>query len=264
MDQIVPKAMAARQLARERQEKAMKQKLTYRNIGLKKKNFQPGEIVLQRNLQLATGPGKAMQPKYNGPYVIISLDKDGSSALVEHMHTGQQVRAHFSNISHLNYAPDCHRAPSNYDENLLQFLPEKYSYEKYYGKKSKKPKTTIRISQLNDGNISDVENENLNEMDPVSQNETLPRIVFNPTKETIILPSILKKPKMMQMAEDHHQTTFTPPFITKEKVFVPRILKERDSNRNTKSDLETPPATIVSDPPRRSARIKKPPDKLQL
>ena len=264
MDQIVPKAVAARKLARERQEKAMKQKLTYRNIGLKKKTFKPGEIVLQRNLQLATGPGKAMQTKYNGPYVIVSIDKDGSSALIEHMHSGQQVRAHFSNISHLNYAPDCHRAPSRYDETLLQYLPEKYSYEKYYGKKSKKPKTTIRISQLRDGNISDAENEEFGGTDTFSQIEPLPQVVFNTPKESIIVPSILKKTKVMEMAQEHHHTTFTPPFTSKEQVFAPRILRERDLNRRPQSDLTTQPATILSDPPRRSARIKKPPDKLQL
>ncbi len=56
--------------------------------------------IVQRNLQLATGPGKAMQPKYNGPYVIVSLDEDGSSALLENMHSSKQVRAHFSNISY--------------------------------------------------------------------------------------------------------------------------------------------------------------------
>ncbi len=149
MEKILPSAIEARKIARERQEKAVKDKITYRNKGLKKKIFRPGQIVIQRQLQLATGPGKAMQPKYQGPYVIIEIDKDESSALIEHMHSGQQVRAHFSNISLLNFLPQYHKAPARYEEQLLEFLPEKYSFKKYYPKSISKPIRPIS----SDGNV---------------------------------------------------------------------------------------------------------------
>ena len=135
---IVKEAENARAQTRLEQVKRMKQNLTYRNENLKKKVFKPGQIVLQRNLQVASGPGKATQPSYQGPYVIISIDDDLSSGVIEHMNTQVQTRAHFSNITLLNYHPQHHKFPEKYDETFLQFLPEKFSKEKYYPKQRKR------------------------------------------------------------------------------------------------------------------------------
>ena len=60
--------------ARENQQNNAKCFLTYRNQKRQQKTFLPGQIVLQRQLQLATGPGKTLQPKFTGPYVILSID----------------------------------------------------------------------------------------------------------------------------------------------------------------------------------------------
>jgi len=226
MNKILPQAIEARKIARERQEKAVKNKITYRNLGLKKKTFKQGQIVLQRNLQLATGPGKAMQPKYNGPYVIISIDKDEASAVLEHMHTNQQVRAHFSNITLFNYLPRYHRYPGRYDEQLLQFIPEKYSYAKYYPHKRSKqirpaspdtrPQNSPESISSMEMNLSTDQDSNpppnmerteendfepLEIEDPSSNPTPLTQISTNsPSENTsssdkteIILPSILKK-----------------------------------------------------------------------
>jgi hypothetical protein len=131
---IVPIAEKARQRTFDKRQKAMSSQLTYRNKDKSAKRFQLGQIVLQRTLQLASGPGKALQPNYTGPYVIVELDSDGSSALIEHIHTNSQVRAHFSNLEHLNYLPNYQKYPDQYDEQFLQFLPEKFSHDKYYTK----------------------------------------------------------------------------------------------------------------------------------
>ena len=271
MDIIIPQATEARRKARERQEKAMKQKITYRNIGLSKKTFEPGQIVLQRNLQLATGPGKAMQPKYNGPYVVISLDKDGSSATIEHMHTNQQVRAHFSNISLLNYLPQYHRVSEKYDKELLKFLPEKYSYTNYYGNK-KKSMSEKRKKQL------ERINKEYNEMPPldlsqniiITQNDELPPAENTRETEEIIIPQILKQKspqheKTNSATEKEDNTIFVPNILRKnrtenESIIVPSILP----TKTQKSQLETLPDDILLDSRRRSNRLKKPPDKLQM
>ena len=86
---IVKNAEKARQETREVQSKRFKQVITYRNQNLHKKKFREGDVVLQRQLQLATGPGKAMQPSYQGPYVIVEIDDDQSSALIQHCETKQ-------------------------------------------------------------------------------------------------------------------------------------------------------------------------------
>jgi hypothetical protein len=272
MDKIVPPAMEARKQARSRQEKTLKSKITYRNIGLKKKVFKPGQVVLQRNLQLATGPGKAMQPKYNGPYVIISIDKDESSALIEHMHTNQQVRAHFSNISLLNYLPQYHRTPGRYDTELLKFIPEKFSYEKYYGKERKRqkrdvtPTVTDRLSQTQGDslnfNLSLDSDSNPNQSNSGSQHddqeynsveldldfENSQNSVDNTDdKIPLFMPSILKK-KPPQVT--HQTDQILVPSIIKttndsymankpHKIILPQIVKT-DKTRTSKTKVATP------------------------
>ena len=67
MNKIVPIAERKRQIARETQQKNAKRFLTYRNQKRTQKSFSTGQVVLQRQLQLATGPGKALQPKYSEP-----------------------------------------------------------------------------------------------------------------------------------------------------------------------------------------------------
>ena len=119
---IVPIAIFNRQQAREASILNTQRKITYKNKDKQAKVFKIGQLVIQKQLQLATGPGKAMQPKFTGPYVIISLDEDEASCLMEHIHTQTQVRAHFSNITLLNYHPSHNRSAENMEESLLQFL----------------------------------------------------------------------------------------------------------------------------------------------
>ena len=156
---VVKEAEQARQATREAQHKRFKQNLTYRNQNLQKKTFKAGDIVLQRQLQLATGPGKAMQPAYQGPYVIIKIDPDLSSCLIEHLETHQPIRAHFSNITRLNYHPQHHRFPEKYDQQLLNFLPEKYSKDKYY------PSSKKKFGNINPMEQDSTQNDNLMEQD---------------------------------------------------------------------------------------------------
>ena len=132
MQKIVPIAEKHRQKARQNQIKNAKRLLTFRNKNKVQKSFSPGQVVLQRQLQLASGPGKALQPKYTGPYVINSIDKDASSCLIEHLHTGHETNSHFSNIKLLDYCPSSNRAQTDIDNELLKFLPEKNSKTRYY------------------------------------------------------------------------------------------------------------------------------------
>ncbi len=142
-------------------------------------------MVLQRQLQSATGPGKAMQPSYQGPYVIVEIDNDQSSALIQHLETKQHIRAHFLNITKLNYYPQHHKFPDKYDEQMLKFLPEKYTLHLYYPQK-KKPDllqkdankletfpTTSRLVKVNDEFSSNInvtsDDFNIDEQEPLSK-----------------------------------------------------------------------------------------------
>jgi len=281
MDKILPQAIEARKLARERQQKAMQQKITYRNLNLKKKVFKEGQIVLQRNLQLATGPGKAMQPKYNGPYVVVSIDKDESSALLEHVHTGQQTRAHFSNITLLSYLPQYHRSPARYDEELLKFIPEKFSYKNLRSPKVPKPidPTTltpgvniyrrtpstssmdVNTSEDQDSNpAQDAENTLQDDADfdsiPAQPDPPMElsqqSIQDKEDKSTVIMPSILKKKTPTLTKEP---TQLIVPQIIKQQnkeaaipkppIILPQI-KKMDRNRISKTQVATPQIIVPS------------------
>ena len=144
MDKIVPRAAEARKIARERALEKTKRVMTYRNQNRREKTFNPGQIVIHRQLQVSTGQGGALKPLFTGPYVIESIDKDNSSATLEHMHTKQPMQAHFTNIQLLQYDPGTARLPSEFDENLNQFLPEKDSLRKYH------PRAVQKRRELNE------------------------------------------------------------------------------------------------------------------
>ncbi len=76
-----------------------------------KKKFSPGQIVIHRQLQVSTGSGGALKPLFTGPYIVNSIDKDRSSASLEHLHTGREISAHFTNIQIFHFDPSQNRLP---------------------------------------------------------------------------------------------------------------------------------------------------------
>jgi hypothetical protein len=64
-----------------------------------------------------------MKPKFDGPYTIVSFDKDGISARIENLDTGRQMRAHFTNMMPINFHPLANRAKTNFDDNLADISP---------------------------------------------------------------------------------------------------------------------------------------------
>ncbi len=87
-DKIFQEIESIRAKAREKSSSWNKTNITYRNQKRLQKKFLPGQLVLHRQLQVSTGSGGALKPLFTGPYVIESIDKDGSSAVIEHMQTG--------------------------------------------------------------------------------------------------------------------------------------------------------------------------------
>jgi len=234
MKLILPIAEKARTEARVKQEKAMKSQLTYRNTRTMKKVFKVGEIVLQRQLQLAVGPGKAMQPRYQGPYVIIEIDKDQSSALIEHLETGQQVHAHFSNITLLNFYPSYNKFPDRYDKQFLKYLPEKDSNEKYFSVKTKKQPSLPAIVQK-----------------PLTQIQNL---IKDP-----LLPQQQQQLQLTNKTVSHRTAMQKKPQSIPNSDIVSKGDKENDPPPLSQKFTTTDPP-LVGAPLRRSTRIKKPPD----
>ena len=119
---IFPLAEANREKAAKRADEKRMKNRTYKNVDRVKKTFQLGQIVAHRQLQVATGSAMSMKPRFNGPYTIEELLPDGSSAIIEHLHTGHIMKAHFSNLKVINYHPAGNRVHANFDNDLQEAL----------------------------------------------------------------------------------------------------------------------------------------------
>jgi hypothetical protein len=134
----------ARQTAGEKAKAWSKTNFTYRNQNRQDKKFLPGQIVLHRQLQVSTGSGGTLKPLFNGPYIVNSIDKDRSSATLEHLHTGREISAHFTNIQIFNFDPSQNRLPQDFDNQIDKLFPEKYSFEYYH------PRSVEKRRKLNE------------------------------------------------------------------------------------------------------------------
>ena len=76
--------------------------------------------------------------------MIQSLDKDGSSATLLHLHTNQEIRAHYTNLQPFAFNPAVNRLPDSFNEEIWKLFPDKYSVLKYH------PRTPIRRKLLNE------------------------------------------------------------------------------------------------------------------
>ena len=190
--------------------------------------------------------------------------------------------------------PQYHKAPNRYDEELLQFLPEKYSYQKYYGSKSAKKqsankKTIVKAADSNPAPDKSKE-QDLNKgpkRDVIAklpivaknaQNSKGNKNISNEPKNILLMPSIIKSNDISAQKIDNNNR--------KIEIFMPSIIKDINGKINitlpehilpskTKKDqiimpqLSISPNTLDTEhdksevsKERRSTRTKKPPDKL--
>ena len=122
MQQIIPLAEEMREIAQDRANKAKARNRSYKNQSRVDKKFLLGQLVMHRQLQVATGSGMGTKPKFNGPYVILSFNDDGKSAILEHLHTNVQMRGHFTNMSVLNFHPKANRVHTNFDNDIQHMI----------------------------------------------------------------------------------------------------------------------------------------------
>ena len=136
MDLIVPLANEARKNANDKAIRENERVLTYRNKNRSTKTFQIGEVVLHKQLQVATGTNMGMKPKFTGPYVITALDKHESSATIENLSNGRTMKAHFTNLQLFSYHPNFSKLPHDFEEQIFKHMPFKNSKKKYYSEES--------------------------------------------------------------------------------------------------------------------------------
>jgi len=102
---------------------------TYKNANRILKTFDIGSLVLHKQLQVSTGKGSDYKPKFTGPYVIISLNEDESTAFAEHIRDGSIIRAHFTNLQLLHFNPDNISFQHSLPEKLIHDITDYYKSE---------------------------------------------------------------------------------------------------------------------------------------
>jgi len=138
--QIFSQIEKARHTAREKAKAWNKTNITYRNQKRQDKKFSPGQIVLHRQLQVSTGSGSVLKPLFTGPYILNSIDTDRSSASLEHLHTGTEISAHFTNIQIFHFDTSQNRLPQDFDNQIDKLFPEKYLFAYYHPRSVEKRK----------------------------------------------------------------------------------------------------------------------------
>jgi hypothetical protein len=132
MDLIVSLANEARKNANDKAIRENERVLTYQKKIQLTKTFQIGEVVLHKQLQVATGTNMGMKPKFTGPYVITALDKHESSATIENLSNVRTMKAHFTNLQLFSYHPNFSKLHHHFEEQIFKHMPFKNSKKKYY------------------------------------------------------------------------------------------------------------------------------------
>ncbi len=122
IEHILNKAKQARDEVRKNMEVKKKQSQTFKNKDRILKTFEQGSLVMHRQLQVSTGTSSKWKPLYKGPYVIIKLNKDLSTAIIEHLYDGRLVKAHFTNLERLEWNPTTIRFKEDYNERIKQLF----------------------------------------------------------------------------------------------------------------------------------------------
>jgi len=127
MEFILSKAEDSRKQMRERSDKQMNEKMTQRNKHRLQKQFKEGDVVIQRQTQLAVGPHSAMQTKFTGPYVIKKINENKSSAVIENLQTRRTTNAHFQWLQKYKFNPRLNRLPQSFEDDLQTQFPSQDS-----------------------------------------------------------------------------------------------------------------------------------------
>jgi transposase InsO family protein len=123
IEHILEKAEQARKNARAHMASKQKSNQTFKNQNRTLKNFELGSLVLHKQMQVSTGTSSKWKPIFKGPYVIIKLNDDKCTAIIEHLQDKSLVKAHFTNLQLLEWNPETIRFKTAFDDQLKELLP---------------------------------------------------------------------------------------------------------------------------------------------
>jgi hypothetical protein len=103
IETLIEKAQTIRESYNKAKSDKETRNATFRNNKAPNKTFEPGQLVLHRQLQVSTGTASKYRPLFTGPYVIQTID--GVTATCLDLKTARQIKAHYHNLTNYEIDP---------------------------------------------------------------------------------------------------------------------------------------------------------------
>jgi hypothetical protein len=222
-EQVFPKISQDREEVKRQTQKVAKRNRTYRNLHRSIKQFQLGNLVLHRQLQVSTGVASALQPLHTGPYVITKLNQDGSTALCQHLRNNEVIKAHFNNLQLLYHDPRKARMAQQDLDNL---------FDKFFATndKLKQPLRRFKIrSEIADPDKQDEANSVETQQHSTPAQNTSEQVKQITQRTPVIVPSIFKtQPKGHHILHEKDKQTNNEEQEQQSKTRSGRVIKKPD------------------------------------
>ena len=124
LDYIVPKVAANRAEMRRKAAEHAARNCSHHNRKRSQKTFEVGTQVLHKQMQLATGTGSSLHPRFNGVFTVESLNPDKVTAMIKNLSTGTVIKAHFDNMHPLQWSPDQARMSNQSMTRVSSITPQ--------------------------------------------------------------------------------------------------------------------------------------------
>jgi transposase InsO family protein len=99
IDKLIERANKARTDYQNRKKMKEASNATFKNKTSIDKNFNLGDLVLHRQLQVSTGTSSKWKPIFNGPFVIETVNKDKTFSC-RNLLNNKVIKAHSTNLTH--------------------------------------------------------------------------------------------------------------------------------------------------------------------
>jgi hypothetical protein len=100
IEKIIDRANKIRTEYNRKKEAKEKSNKTFKNKTAIHKNFELGDIVLHRQLQVSTGSSTKWKPLFTGPFVIEEIDKNSKTFTCKNLLNDRISKAHSTNLTH--------------------------------------------------------------------------------------------------------------------------------------------------------------------
>ena len=109
--------------------------------------FNEGDLVLSRDLTIATDQGGALKAKFKGPHIITKINEDNNTCIIQDINTSSTKKSHFQHLRKFTGPVKNITLPKDWDTNVLQQLNTKQTTKKGRSNVTHRPVTRASARQ---------------------------------------------------------------------------------------------------------------------